>query len=649
MFKKNEVSLTQVCYRYFNHTFTVSYNANKKIISICSLKTWILSCLAIFLHLMEQNHLAKVFITRTREHRNRVMYRYRQKQKTAWQPITWGEAYASAEQIAKALIANQVAKGENIGIISPNAPEWLLADFGIQMIGGVTVPMYTTSTVDQLEYIINEAAIRIVFSGSAETNARLLNVRDKCPTLEQIVCSEDYPSDLPQALCTSFANFCEQGANAGNDTQLENRIEQLAPTDLATIIYTSGTTGEPKGVLLDHATLLHALKIHDERLDLTSMDRSLCFLPLCHVFERLWSYYVMHRGAENWLLDNPREIIEVLPQVKPTVMWVVARFFEETMEGIHAETKKWPRFKQKIFHWAVRIGLEGLEYKKKSNPLPFDLKWKLSLANILVHSKLRKVFGGKIRFMPCAGAAISPAIIKFFQAVGVFVNYGYGLTETCATVSCYKSDNFNPDTAGTPMPEVEIKISQEGEILIKSKTVFKGYYKKPEATQAVLNQGWFKTGDKGYLTADGNLMMTDRIKDLFKTSGGLYVSPQKLELLFKSDPIVEQIVLIGDNRKYVTALIVPTNNLLEELAIKLQIDFSSKDELYKNPKLIDALSQRFAELQAELQPHEQVKRFTLLTEPFTIENGQLTSTLKTRRKAIEEQYKQRVEEMYAHA
>jgi long-chain acyl-CoA synthetase len=626
----------------------MSYEVDKKNTTYIYFKTWILSGIAIFLQAMEANHLAKLFINRTHEHSNRVMYRYRQRNKTGWQSTTWHQAYESAEQISKALLANKAAKGENIGIISPNSPEWLLADFGIQMIGGVTVPMYTTSTADQLEYIINEACIRIVFSGSAEITDRLLRVRAKCPSLEHIICSEDYPSDLPQPDCTSFSNFCELGANAGNEAQLRNRIEQLATTDLATIIYTSGTTGEPKGVLLDHSTLLHALKIHDERLELTSSDRSLCFLPLCHVFERLWSYYVMHRGAENWLLDNPREIIEVLPQVKPTVMCVVPRFFEKTMEGIHAETKKWPSFKQKIFHWAVRIGLEGLEYKKKSKPLPLDLKLKNAIANKLVHSKLRKVFGGNIRFMPCAGAAISPATIKFFQAVGVFVNYGYGLTETCATVSCYKSDNYNPDTAGTPMPEVIIKISEEGEILIKSKTVFTGYYKKPEATAAVLKDGWFKTGDKGYLTFDGDLVMTDRIKDLFKTSGGLYVSPQKLELLFKTDALVEQIAFIGDNRKYITALIVPTTAVLEDLANQLQLETSPKDEFYKHPKLVDALTKRFAVLQTELQPHEQVKRFALLDEPFTIDNGQLTSTLKTKRKIIEAYYQPLIENLYTH-
>lgn len=597
---------------------------------------------------MEQDHIAKLFINRTREHNNRVMYSFRQKNKTTWQPITWGQAYSTVEQIAKALLANHAAKGENIGIIGPNTPEWLLADFGIQMIGGVTVPMYTTSTVDQLEYILNEANIRIVFSGSAEITERLLLVKAKCQSLTHIIFIEEYGPDVPQPDCIGFNNFCSVGVNAGNESQLLNRIEQLSTTDIATVIYTSGTTGEPKGVVLDHATLLHALKIHDERLDLKSTDRSLCFLPLCHVFERLWSYYVMHRGAENWLLENPREIIEVLPQVKPTVMCVVPRFFEKTMEGIHAETKKWPSYKQKIFHWAIRIGLEGLEYRKLGEHLPTDLKWKQFIANKLVHSKLRKVFGGRIRFMPCAGAAISPAITKFFQAVGVFVNYGYGLTETCATVSCYKLDKYNPDTAGTPMPEVSIKISTEGEILIKSKTVFKAYYKKPEATAAVLNDGWFKTGDKGYLTPDGDLVMTDRIKDLFKTSGGLYVSPQKLELLFMRDPIVEQIVLIGDNRKYVTALIVPANALIEDMADRLQLECTPKSEFYKHPKLLEALTKRFANLQIELQPHEQVKRFTLLSEPFTIENGQLTSTLKTKRKAIQETYRQIIEDMYTH-
>ena len=593
-------------------------------------------------------HIALLFRQRAAIHADRTMYRFRKSGMPGWQKYTWTQVAADTENVAMALLQNGIHKGDNIGIIGANSAEWLISDYAIQTVGAVTVPMYTTSTPDQIQYIINEARIAIVFAGNAELADRIMAVVTDCPSVRLLVCFDDSQPLIHGKRCITFSALKNSGANSGLNNELKNRISTLAASDLATIIYTSGTTGEPKGVMLRHETLLHSLSIHDIRLELSDADRSLCFLPLCHVFERLWSYYVMHRGAENWLLDNPKDVIQVLPEVKPTVMCVVPRFFEKTWEGIMAEAKKWPVIKQRIFNSAVETGMQALAYKKNNGPLPFLLKIKLAVAARLVHQKLRMVLGGQIRFLPCAGAAISPDLVKFFHAVGVFVNYGYGLTETCATVSCYKSDVFDPDTAGTPMPEVQIRISDDGEIQIKSKTVFDGYYNKPEATAAVLKDGWFSTGDKGYLTPEGNLVMTDRIKDLFKTSGGLYVSPQKLELVFKKDPLIEQIAIIGDNRKYVTALIVPVQNVLESIAAEFRIEVADKRLLYNNDKINAVLQARFETLQAGLQPHEQVKRFTLLPAPFTIEKGEMTSTLKLKRGAIEKNYSGLIEKMYVH-
>ena len=356
---------------------------------------------------------------------------------------------------------------------------------------------------------------------------------------------------------------------------------------------------------------------------------------------------MLHCGAVNVFLENPREVIEVLPVVKPTLMCTVPRFFDKTYKGIQTELSKWSGFKQKVFKWSMAIGHEVIEYKCRSKRIPFPLSCKLLIADFLVLKKLRKIFGGKIKAMPCSGSAIDTYILKFFHAMGIFVNYGYGATETTATVSCFKTDRYYYGTCGAIMPGVDVMISNDSEILVKGRSVFSGYYKKPLETKAALADGWFHTGDEGYIDHQHNLIMIDRIKDLMKTSVGKYVSPQKLELLLSRDELVEQIIVVGDNRQFVTALVVPAKEKLLQIAKNVGIAYQNEDDLIKSAGTYQLFENRFSKLQKDLTPYERVVKFVLLKEPFSIEAGTMTNTLKLRRRTIEKSYKQLIDQMYS--
>jgi long-chain acyl-CoA synthetase len=327
-------------------------------------------------------------------------------------------------------------------------------------------------------------------------------------------------------------------------------------------------------------------------------------------------------------------------------MCTVPRFYEKTYEGIQAEAEKWSNMKKRIFNWSIRVGSRASEKRKKNLPVKGMLAMQYAIADKLVLKKLRMIFGGKMRSTPCSGAALPIHLLKFFHATGIFVNYGYGATETTATVSCFKTDEYEFESCGTLMPGLDVKISDENEILVKGKTVFQGYYKKPEQTAEVLKDGWYHTGDEGQITADGNLLMTDRLKDLMKTSVGKYISPQKLETLIGQDPMIEQVVVVGDNRKYVTALIVPVLDRLHAVADELEIKVKDTAELLKHVQIREHIHEKINALQKELSGYEKIKDFTLLREPFSIEANTLTSTLKTKRKVILQMYKTQIEEMY---
>jgi long-chain acyl-CoA synthetase len=582
--------------------------------------------------------------TRARKYKAREVFRYRD-QNMQYQSVSWDELSREIKRVALALDEHGYGLGANIGIFSNNRPEWMIADLAIMTVRGVSVPFFGNASLEQVRYIVDETKMKLMFVGNAEQLEKAIWLTQNTATLETIVLL-DPKLNCQSKNCFRWEDFSAKIDTISADTRIVALAESVEPEDLATIIYTSGTTGEPKGVMLGHDNFMFVFDIHDKRLHLDNTDVSLCFLPLSHIFERSWSYYLLHVGATNVFLENPKEVIDVMPVVKPTVMCTVPRFYEKTHEGIQKEYANWPSTKKKIFDWSIKIGHERIEFERQSKPLPFALKLKLKIANKLVLEKLRKIFGNKVKAFPCSGAAIRPELLRYFHAIGIFVNYGYGATETTATVSCFKTSEYEFDSCGTVMPDVSVKFDKQGEIMVKGKTVFKGYYKKPAETAEVLNDGWYRTGDEGHLTPEGNLHMTDRLRDIIKTSVGKFVSPQKIELLLGKDDFVEQVIVIGDNRKYITALIVPAFDHLAKYAKSIGLTSSSHIDLIKDTKIVDFYDDRFSNLLIALASYEKIAKFTLLPEAFSIENAALTNTLKIRRKVIEIKYRNVIEKMY---
>ena len=594
---------------------------------------------------MVKGHIAHIVKDCAKKYGSKTAFKFKKIKGTTYDTLSFKQVSEEANKVGKALISLGFGFKDNIGIFGDNCPKWSFADYGIMAIRGVVVPFFGTATKEQVKYIVDETKMELIFVGNQEQLDKAIWVLDHSDSLKKIV-SFDENIIIQDDRCTTWDSFIRSGTDRDLDKRLTEIYEEALPEDLATILYTSGTTGEPKGVMLGHDNFMHAFSIHDERLDVTDKDISMCFLPLSHVFERTWSFYMLYKGVANVLLENPKEVIDELPNAKPTLMCTVPRFFEKTHEGIIVEYEKWPSIKKNIFDWSIAIGHQYSSLRSKQKNIPAFLNLKNSIADKLVLKKLRSIFGGNIRMMPCSGAAIRPELLKFFHATGLFVNFGYGATETTATVSCFKSDMYNLNSCGTIMPEVEVKLGAENEILVKGKTVFRGYYNKPEETSKVLVDGWYKTGDEGQFAEDGNLVMKDRIKDLFKTSVGKYVSPQKIELLLGQDPYIEQIISIGDNRKYVTALIVPTLASLKVLAKEIGLKHTSDEHLVSLAEIKDLMQKRIDNLQKELASFERVVKFELLHEPFTVDNNAMTSTLKIKRNIIIEMHKDLIETMY---
>ncbi|MFZ4706897.1 MAG: AMP-dependent synthetase/ligase [Bacteroidales bacterium] len=593
-----------------------------------------------------EKHLIEMVRNRAALYGTREVFRFRKPGTKVYSSYSWKELITISDNVAKSLLALGFAPNSNIGIFSDNKPEWTLADLGILAIRGVVVPFFGTASQQQIKYIADETRMELLFAGNREQLEKALWLADNSATLRWVVFFDSGLSQCEDTRCINWNAFLKLGQEETYRKQLEQTLQKAEPDDLATIIYTSGTTGEPKGVMLGHDNFMSCLKIHDERLDVTETDVSLCFLPLSHIFERSWTFYMLHRGAINVFLENPKTVIEELPLARPSLMCTVPRFYEKTFEGIKIEEARWTPFKRKIFDWAISIGYANSDFLKNNKPPPFSLAIRHSIAEKLVLKKLRSVFGGNIRLMPCSGAAIRPELLRFFHAAGFFVNYGYGATETTATVSCFRPDVYNFDSCGTVMPGITVKIDDKGEILVKGATVFKGYYNKPAETAQVLEDGWYRSGDRGKLTNEGYLWMEDRINDIFKTSGGKFVSPQKVELLLCNDPFIEQAVVIGDNQKYITALIVPSFATLRSQFITSTEKVQDEKSLITNASVLEFFQNRMELIQEELTPYEKVIKFTLLPEPFSIENDTLTSTLKMRRKVIYIKYQALIDEMY---
>ncbi|MEN4169805.1 long-chain fatty acid--CoA ligase [Serratia marcescens] len=569
-----------------------------------------------------------------------------------WSPngefqLTWGAAAARIDRIAAGLLALGAEVQERIGIFANNTMAWSLTDLAILHLRGVSVPLYSTNTPAQAAFVINDADIRILFVGEQAQLDAAIALRGVCPQLRHIIVFDE-DADLRDCEIAQHLSAFEHAVDpAAFIAQRRQRIEECDLQDLFTLIYTSGTTGEPKGVMLDYRNLAAQLYLHDERLTVGEEDVSLSFLPLSHVFERAWSFFVMHSGAQNVFLPNTDWVREAMGQVRPTLMCAVPRFYEKIFSAVHEKVARAPWLRRALFHWAIVCGERRFLQERAGKPLGKLFEFSHRWADKLVLSKLRGILGGRVRFLPAAGAKLDDNVILFFQAMGVNIKYGYGMTETCATVSCWEEGHFRFGSIGKPLPQVEVRIGEENEIQVRGPIVMRGYFNKPLETAATFTaDGWLKTGDAGAIDEEGNLFITERLKDLMKTSGGKYIAPQMLEGTLAQDRFIEQVAIIADARKFVSALIVPCFESLEEYAKSVNLKYQDRLELLRNGEILAMFEKRLREMQKELARFEQVKKFTLLPAAFSMELGELTPTLKLRRKVILQRYQREIDSMY---
>ncbi len=596
--------------------------------------------------------LSRMITAQARKYRNREALRYKNAD-GKWVSISWSEFESQIERTARAMLAWGIGIQENIATYTPNKPESLVVDFAAYAIRAVVVPLYPTGSLEQAEYIVREAAIRYVFVGEQYQYDTVYKAMSSCPTLKRIIIFD--PRVQRAAGDTTSIYFDDFNAKAAYtpacDSLMAQRAESRVPDDLASIIYTSGTTGESKGVMLTHANYEAAMRLHDERLTMCSdQDVSLCFLPLTHIFERGWTYFCLTKGIRVVINLNPKEIQQTVKEVHPTVMCSVPRFWEKVYVAVQEKIAASKKMRRALFMRALSVGRRrNIDCLRNRRRVPLLLSLQYALYDRLVFRKLRKAIGienGNI--FPTAGAPLSDTINEFLHSCGINILYGYGLSETTATVSCFGLTGYQIGSVGETLPEVQVKIGENNEILVKGPTVMKGYYRKPEATAAAFTaDGWFRTGDAGRLDAGSSLVLTERIKDLFKTSNGKYIAPQALEAKLGEDKYIEQVAVIGDCRKYVTAIIIPAFEALKEYAAQRHIRYHALEDLVKNQNIQKLIQERIAALQANFAHFEQIKRFTLLPRAFSMETGELTDTLKLRRAVINRIYKAEIEAMYA--
>ena len=603
-----------------------------------------------YMNNMTYHHLSLLVHRRAEKYGDKVALKYRDYETSQWIPITWNQFSQTVRQVANALVELGVQEEENIGIFSQNKPECLYVDFGAFANRAVTIPLYATSSPAQAQYIINDAQIRYIFVGEQFQYDAAFSVFGFCQSLQQLIIFDRAVVRDPRDMTSIyFDEFLETGKGLPNNDIVEERTSRASDDDLANILYTSGTTGEPKGVMLHHSNYIEAFRIHDIRLvDMSDQDVSMNFLPLTHVFEKAWTYLCIHKGVQICINLRPVDIQTTIKEIRPTLMCSVPRFWEKVYAGVQEKIAQETGLKKAMMLDAIKVGkIHNIDYLRKGKTPPLMNQLKYKFYEKTVYALLKKTIGIENgNFFPTAGAAVPDEICEFVHSVGINMLVGYGLTESTATVSCFLNQGYEIGSVGTVMPDVEVKIGDENEILLRGKTITKGYYKKAEATAAAIDKdGWFHTGDAGYLKGD-QLYLTERIKDLFKTSNGKYVSPQALETKLAIDRYIDQIAIIADQRKFVSALIVPVYGFVKDYAKEKGIEYKNMEELLQHPKILGLFRARIDTLQQQFAHYEQVKRFTLLPEPFSMERGELTNTLKLKRPIVAKNYKEVIDKMY---
>ncbi len=598
---------------------------------------------------MEELHLSQIVPFQSKKYQQKPVLFSRKDSNEDWESITWIDFETQTHIMAKALVELGVKEFDRVGQFSQNMAENLIIDFALYANRAVLVPLYATSSVQQVEYIVNDAEIGVMFVGEQLQYDVACEVMKTSKFLKQIIVFD--PSVVLSIGFNSiyYADLLAIGKNSTKHFEVTQRTDEATENDLACVLYTSGTTGNPKGVMMPHSCYIEAMRIHKLRLkSVTDNDISIAFLPLSHVFERTWCYFCIYSGVSIYVNLRPLEIQQTIKEVRPTLMCAVPRFWEKVFAGVQDNISKMSPFKMGMVTWALAVGkIYNLDFKRVGKNPSLIIKIKYTIADKLIFSKVKKTIGlDRANMLPTAGAKLSDEINTFMRSIGVPIVYGYGLTESTATVCCFNYEGFKIGTVGSVMPDVQVKIGEDNEILLKGKTIFPGYYMNAEATATAFTEdGWFKTGDAGFLDGD-QLVLTERIKDLFKTSNGKYIAPQAIETLLAVDKYIEQAAAIGDERNFVTAIIVPTMPAILEYAEKNKIAYESQDELLRTPEIYSLIEGRIKELQKGMANYEQIKKFSLIRKGFSIETGELTNTLKIRRAVIMQSYKSIIDEMY---
>lgn len=598
---------------------------------------------------MNQFHLAVLVDEQAKKYGERTVLRYRDDERNVWIPISWNALADKVNRLACALLHHRVGIQENMAVFSQNKPEFIMTDFAAFAVRAVTIPLYATSSEAQVQYILNDAQVRLLFVGDQEQYDTAFRVHTLCSSLERIVIFNSRVQKNPQDITSVYLeDFMQEGQTEENRIRVAELKRQCSYDDIANILYTSGTTGEPKGVMLHHSCYDAQFKSHQEELPMLS-DKEVVmdFLPLTHVFERGWVLLCLTIGSEICMNHNPKEILRSIMEIRPTSMCSVPRFWEKVYDGVQEKIASFSPTMRRIVDDAVKVGKQhNLEYLAKGKTPPMWLHLKYKIYERTVFYALRKAIGlERGTFFPTAGAAIPPAVEEFIHAVGINMIAGYGLTESTATVSCDRGCK-TIGSIGRPLPHLQVKIGADNEILVKGASITHGYYKKEAATRAAFDEeGFFHTGDVGYFK-DGELYMTERIKDLYKTSNGKYIAPQVLEGKLCVDKYIDQIAIIADQRKFVSALIIPAYGAVKQYAEKQGIVYTDMKDLLQKEEIHRLFSDRIETLQQEFAHYEQVKRFTLLPEPFSMERGELTNTLKIRRPVLLQNYAEEIRRMY---
>jgi long-chain acyl-CoA synthetase len=564
-----------------------------------------------------------------------------------WRAISSDELRTAVEEISMGLRALGIGKGDKVAILSENRPEWAMADLAVLCAGAADAPIYPTLTPAQVLYILDDSESRVAFASTAAQAAKVAEVRKHLEKLEHVVRFD--PAPAPGTLSLDDLRAKGREALAADRDALRRRAGEVDAEDLATLLYTSGTTGDPKGVMLTHANLLHNVLAAAKVFPMVGPEwTALSFLPLCHSFERTAGHnFMLYAGVTIAYAESVEKVPENMLEVRPTIMCSVPRLYEKMYARVNEKVAADPPLRRRIFRWAIGVGREVFRHRVEGTRPGALLRLEFALADRLVFSKIKQRTGGRLRLFISGGAPLAREIAEFFGSAGMLVCEGYGLTETSPVITCNRPDHVKPGTVGIPLEGVEVKIAEDGEILTRGPHVMKGYYREPEATaEAIDPDGWFHTGDIGLVDADGFLVITDRKKDIIVTSGGKNIAPQPIENRLKTNRFFTEVVMIGNRRNFAAALVVPNFDALEAWAHAKGIAAIDRQELVRRPEVAEHYMRLVDEMTPDLATFEKIRKITLLTRDLTQESGELTPTLKVKRRVVEEKYKPLIDRMY---